>query len=226
MKDKTKRSFIITAILFLLFIIFTVIVSCVDVQSIGPQGSEVGLATLNKAVFELLGANTTWYDITEMIGIFALAVAFGFALLGGAQLIKRKSIAKVDRQILILGVFYAAVVAMYILFEVVVINYRPIILETDLEASYPSSHTMMVICIMATAMMQFDRLFRKKKALHVVLNVISAVIIAVMVAGRLLSGVHWFTDIIAGALLASALVMLYHSAVSLSDERSKNDPSK
>ncbi len=222
MKDKTKRSFIITAILFLLFITFTVVVSCVDVQCIGPQGSEVGLATLNKAVFDFLGVNSMWYDITDALGMVALAVAFGFAVLGVVQLIKRKNIAKVDRQILILGAFYAAVVVVYILFEIVIINYRPVILETDLEASYPSSHTMMVICIMATAMMQFDRLFREKRSLRVlrvVLNMISAVIIAVMVAGRLLSGVHWFTDIVAGVLLASALVMLYYSAVSLADGR-------
>lgn len=216
---KSKKLFFITGLLFLLFAAFTAIVSFVDVQPIGPEQSQIGLSTLNQFVLERLGVHLLWYNITDWLGVVAIMFAFGFALLGFLQLIKRKSLLKVDYQILLLGAFYGIVVAAYIFFEYVIINYRPIILLTSLEASYPSSHTMIVICIMTTAMIEFRRLFADRKTLQTILESVSALIVAVTVVGRMVSGVHWFTDIIAGVLLSSALVMLYYSSVKLIAEK-------
>lgn len=194
----------------MLFSIFTVIVTTVDLKPIGPEQSCVGLASLNQFVFELFGANLLWYTITDWLGVVAILFAFGFAASGLIQLIKRKSLLKVDFSILILGAFYVLVIAFYLLFENVIINYRPIILHTSLEASYPSSHTMIVICIMAAAMLQFHRLLANHRIWLIVLDCISILLIAVTIGGRLISGVHWFTDIVAGIILSSALVMLYY----------------
>ena len=213
MQKKLKKYLIITGGLFLIFILFTVMVKTVDVQPVGPDRSKVGLASVNQCVFKFFGVNLLWYDITDWLGVFAIVFALGFAVLGLFQLIKRKSIQKVDCRILLLGVFYVMVIAVYLFFEVVVVNDRPIIHSESLEASYPSSHVMFVNCIMATAMLQFHYYLRERKAWLWMSDIVSVLIITATVIGRLISGVHWFTDIVAGILLSSVLIALYCSAL-------------
>lgn len=219
--SKSKKMFGITAGLFLLFIVFTLMVLVVDVQPIGPEESKIGFATINQFVFGCLGVNILWYEITDWLGLLAVLFAMFFAVLGLVQLVKRKNLWKVDYEIILLGMFYILVAVSYLFFEIAIVNYRPVMMDNSLEASYPSSHAMIVICIMATAMIEFRKLFADKKALRAVLNTVSAAIILITVIGRLLSGVHWFTDIIAGVLLSSALVMLYYSSVIYIDEKQK-----
>ena len=194
-------------------------VKAIDVQPIGPEQSKIGFATLNQFIFNFFGVNLLWYDITDWLGIVAIVIALGFAILGLIQLIQRKNIWKIDLRILLLGVFYFIVVVFYIFFEFVIINYRPIILSQSLEASFPSSHTMIVICIMVTAMSQFHYYLQDKKVCLWIVEIASVLIIAVTIVGRLISGVHWFTDIVAGVLLSSALVALYYSALKYVEEK-------
>lgn len=219
MQRKSKIYFIMTGILFLTFIVFTVLVKTVDVKPIGPQGSEVGFAAVNEFFFVRLGTSPLWYQITSWLGFVALAVAFGFAVLGFVQMIKGRSMRKVDKRILLLGGFYFLVLVFYVLFELVIVNYRPVILSQELEASYPSSHTMLVVCIMVTAMVQFHHYLKEKKRWLLAGDILSVLIIAVTVVGRLLSGVHWFTDIIAGMILSAALILLYCSALKYIEEK-------
>lgn len=211
MQTEKRRSFVVAIGLFLTFLLFTLSVMYVDVRPIGPEGSSVGLATLNRLVSERLGVNLFWYALTDWLGLVPIAFACGFAALGLAQLVRRGSIARVDTDILLLGLFYLAVIGCYVLFERLVINYRPVLLDGNLEASYPSSHVMIVVCIMATAMMQFHRRLGNRRLLRA-LDRFSALIIAVTVLGRLVSGVHWFTDILGGLILSAALIALYRSA--------------
>ena len=98
--------------------------------------------------------------------------------------------------------------AMYIFFELFVVNYRPILINGILEASYPSTTTMLVMCIMPTTIMQFNNRI-KNETLKKLISLSIIVFILFMVIGRILSGVHWVTDIIGGAILSCGLVMLY-----------------
>ena len=214
MKKETKKNFGIAAILLGAFVVWTAAVRLVDVQPIGPQGSAVGFATINGWVHDLTGVHMALYTVTDWLGLVPSGVAMGFALLGLIQWIKRKHLSQVDFSILVLGGFYLLVMAAYVLFEVFVINYRPVLINGCLEASYPSSTTMLALCVMPTTLMQLNARIRSQTLKRWVGFGITAFIIF-MVIGRLLSGVHWFTDIIGGALLSAGLVMLYYSITSL-----------
>ena len=212
MKKIRKTSITVSISLLLAFVIWTVLVGLCDVEAIGPNGTEVGFATVNGAFHELTGVNMTLYTITDWLGLVPIAVSLGFAVCGLSQWIKRKSITRVDRDIIALGIFYIAVAATYTLFELVVINYRPILIAGNLEASYPSSTTMLVACVMPTAMMQASRRIKKAPLRGAILIIISA-FIAFTVIGRVLSGVHWLSDIIGGMLVSAGLVTAYLASI-------------
>ena len=210
MEKKNKKMLVWGVSLLWVFVLWTVLVRFVDVRAIGPRESLVGFATLNGYVHSLTGMHMSLYEITDWLGLVPIAVALGFAILGLVQWIKRKSLLKVDRSILVLGGFYMIVIAVYIVFEMVVINYRPVLINGYLEASYPSSTTMLVLCVMPTAIMQLRVRIKNEILKRGVISAIH-VFIAFVVIGRLLSGVHWFSDIIGGALLSAGLVMTYHA---------------
>ena len=210
MEKIRKKMFFMGAGFLGAFVLWTVLVSYVDVRTIGQNASSVGFATLNGYVHNLTGVNMFLYTITDWLGLVPIGVAFGFAVLGLVQWVGRKSLFKVDRSILALGGFYIIVLAMYIFFEIVVINYRPVLIDGYLEASYPSSTTMLVMCVMPTAMMQLHARIKSDVFRRCVLISIAA-FTAFMVIGRLASGVHWLTDIIGGALVSAGLVITYAS---------------
>ena len=195
------------------FLLWTAALRFVDVQAIGPEGTSVGFAALNRFVHRLTGVHMTLYVITDWLGLVPLAVAAGFGVLGLCQWIQRNDLRKVDASILVLGGFYLAVMAAFLFFEQFVVNYRPILIDGRLEASYPSSTTMLCLCVMPTAQMQLRSRIQNPTLRRCVSGSISA-FTTFMVVGRLLSGVHWFTDIVGGILLSAGLVPLYASAVS------------
>lgn len=210
MKKRNLINFVATGVLFILFIIFTIALLYIDVKPIGPNGSSVAFSAINKVVSEQLGVNMILYNITDLLSVIAILIAFGFTILGLAQFIRRKSLKRVDHSIIILGGFYLLVMAAYVFFEFNIINYRPVLIDNILEASYPSSTTMLIMCVMPTAIMQFNRLIKNRNA-KIIVNTISVVFTILIVVGRVLSGVHWFTDILGGILLSASLVVLYYS---------------
>lgn len=192
------------------FMLWTAAICLIDVQAIGPLESRVGFATLNRFFHSLTGVHMTLYTITDRLSLIPLASVLAFAALGLTQWIQRKKLSKVDRSILLLGVFYILVMALYTLFEFVIVNYRPVLINGILEASYPSSTTMLVLTVMPTTIMQLNTRIKTSAHKQWVLWTIT-VFSAFMVIGRLVSGVHWLTDIIGGALLSTGLVLLYAS---------------
>ena len=199
----------------MLTVILIALVRLVDAAPIGAQGTSIGLSHLNQFVFDLFGVNMLWYNITDWLGVAAVLTGFVFAVKGLVQLIKRRSLLKVDREILSLGGLYIVVIGLYLFFENVIINYRPIIMpdNTSPEASFPSSHTMLVCVIMGSAAMLINRYIRNKP-LNRILRAVCYVIIGVTVVGRLIAGVHWFTDILGGILISVTLLSLYEEVIS------------
>ena len=214
MKKENQRNFCIATCMLFAFFLWTATIQFIDVQTIGPQGSSVGFATLNGFVHNLTGVHMSLYAITDWLGLVPLAFVMGFALLGLVQWIKRKYLLKVDYSILVLGGFYIVVMAVYVLFEMLVVNYRPVLIGGILEGSYPSSTTMLVMCVMPTAIIQFNARIKNNVLKRFVASAIIAFIVF-MVIERLISGVHWFTDIIGGALLSAGLVMMYRAIICL-----------
>ncbi len=204
--------FWITAAVFaLLFAILTAVLCFVDVRPVGPADSSVGLATLNVAIRDLVGENAGWYALTECLGIAAIGVVLAFGILGLCQLIRRRSFAGVDPDILLLGALYVVIAGLYVIFEIWTVNCRPILMDGVLEASYPSSHTMLAVTVFGSTAMWIGK-HMARPFLRITAVMLSATLAIVMLIGRLLSGVHWATDILAAALLAVALLTAYTAA--------------
>lgn len=208
MKKTKGKLFGIAGILLAAFALWTLAVQHIDVKAIGPNGSSVGFAGLNGWVHDLTGVHMGLYVLTDWLGLLPMGFVLGFAVLGLVQWMRRRKLFRVDHDILLLGGFYLLVLILYLVFETVAVNARPVLIDGRLEASYPSSTTMLVLCVMPTAMMQLRARIRNTKVRTIVLTIL-AVFTACMVVGRLIAGVHWFTDIIGGVLLSAGLVALY-----------------
>lgn len=198
----------------LLFAAEIVLLKIYDVAAIGPRGTEVGFSHINKKVHEMTDVNMKFYELTEYMGYVAIGVCVIFALAGLVQLIKRRSLFDVDREIIALGFLFAAAIGFYVLFEKVIINYRPVIMpgETEPEASFPSSHTVLILVVMVAVMMIIGKYVGSGLAFLIRLLCVLAVIFTV--GGRLYSGVHWFTDIVGGILLSTTMLLVYAGVIS------------
>ena len=213
MKKRRLKKFCLSGFLLVMFAAWTVLVRFIDVQPIAPNDTQVGFATLNIFIHRLTGVNMFLYDLTDFLGLIPIGFAFYFAIFGLLQLVKRKSIFKVDRNIILLGLFYVALFAVFLLFELYPINYRPLLIEGNLEASYPSSTTMLVVFVMLTASMQL-KVRLNNSLMQKTASVLIYVFTAFTVVARLISGVHWFTDIVGGLFFSLGLAVMY-SALTL-----------
>ena len=203
---KNKKNILICVLLVLISIIYTLLVKYVDTSTIGPNGSVVGFSSLNSFVFNLTGNNMTLYKITEILGIIPILIALMYAVIGLIQVIDRKSL-KVDKELIALGILYIIVILIYVFFEKCIINYIPVIIDGVLEASYPSSHTLLSICICGSALLINKYLFKNKK-IYKYINIVSIISMVLIVLGRLLSGVHWASDIIGSIIISITLLKI------------------
>lgn len=221
MKDTRRRDLLAGIVLLAAFVLWTVLIRLIDVQNAGPLGSEVGFAAINVWFHRLTGVHLLIYTITDWLGFVPIIICICFGTLGLVQLIGRRSLLKVDSDILLLGAYYVVVILGYLLFEMVPINYRPILIDGNLEASYPSSTTLLVLSVMPTLKYQSDRRIANpvaQKAIKVFVIVFSSF----MVIGRLLAGVHWATDIVGSVFLSSGLFMIYRFMAEYSRPKKKH----
>ena len=217
-KANGKREIAAGAAVLLGFILWTVLIRHVDVQPVGVNGTDIGFATINVWFHELTGVHMWLYTITDWLGLVPIVVCICFGVLGLIQLIKRKSLMKVDADILLLGVYYILVILGYLIFEMIPINYRPILIEGAMEASYPSSTTLLVLSVMPTLWFQVERRADKLSVRRITIAFV-VLFSAFMVIGRLTAGVHWLTDIIGAILLSAGLYLIYRGCVILTDSK-------
>ena len=214
MKKKGKKLLISGIALFAVFVIWTWLIQCVDVKPVGQKGTEIGFATFNCWFHGITGVHMKIYTVTDWLGLVPIFVCMVFGGIGFAQLIKRKSISRVDRDLILLGIYYVVVIFAYLIFEMVPVNYRPVLIKGILEASYPSSTTLLVLSVMPTLMYQVNRR-STNPILRETVYVLTVLFSACMVLGRLIAGVHWFTDILGAVFLSAGLYCMYKAAVLL-----------
>ena len=214
MEKSEKKSLLIGSTFLAMFAVWTALIQTVDVQPLGQNETSIGFATFNCWFHHFTGVNMAIYTITDWMGLVPVTVCLIFAGVGLVQLIKRRSLFKVDADIIVLGVYFAIVFLAYAIFEMIPINYRPILIEGRMEASYPSSTTLLVLSVMSALIEQIQRRLSAIRVKRII--TIAAIAFSVfMVTGRLVSGVHWFTDIVGGELLSAGLFKLYKAAVML-----------
>lgn len=217
MNQNMRKRFVWSGILLLGFVLWTFMIQTVDVQPVGVNGTTVGFASVNTWFFHLTGVHMSIYTITDWLGLVPIAVCVGFGLLGLTQWIRRKSIASVDRDILLLGGYYILVILGYLIFEMIPINYRPVLINGAMEASYPSSTTLLVLGVMPTLIFQVNRRMADTPARKAIV-VLTVLFSAFMVIGRIIAGVHWLTDILGSVILSAGLYLIYRSAAGIGDQ--------
>lgn len=208
---KNKRNIIMSVIMTIFSGVYVYLVKTVDVKAIGPNNSSVGFSKINKAFADLVGSNMTIYKLTEIFGLLVFIIVGVYGLIGIYQLFKRKSLFKVDREIISLGILYVLMIGTYLVFEKVIINYRPIILEGKLEASFPSSHTMLAICTCVSSLMVYKKYVPEK--LNYLVMFTTVLLLTLVFLGRTLSGVHWLSDILGGVIISLTLLTYFYTIV-------------
>jgi undecaprenyl-diphosphatase len=210
---KTERTILLSGIgLMGAFAIWTLLIQRMDVQTAGPNGTRVGFATFNMWVHELTGVHMSLYTVTDWLGLVPIFICLCFGALGCVQLVSRRSLLRVDLDLILLGAYYVLVIGAYLVFEMIPINYRPILINGAMEASYPSSTTLLVLSVMPTLLFQVNRR-TKRQTVRRMTAAFVVLFSAFMVIGRLVAGVHWLTDIVGSVLLSAGLYSLYRAAV-------------
>lgn len=218
--QKALKYYLSAMIMAAVGLVYILLVKVVDVRAIGPMGSTVGFAAINGAVFNFFGVSKFWDVITDLIAGVALLTAVGFAGLGIYQLIREKSFKEVDTSFYVLAGLYVALLIVYIFFDKVwVINYRPVLEDGALEASFPSSHTILVLVVMLSAITMTDRLYEDNKLILMIVDIVAVLCAVIMVIGRLVSGVHWFTDIIGAVIISAALLSVFKGTLRMLDDK-------
>ena len=225
MEENQKSNVIIGIGLLLGFVLWTVLIQNVDVQPAGPEGTRIGFAAFNVWLHKMTGVHMMIYVVTDWLGLVPVCICLCFGAVGVIQSIKRRSLAKVDLDIILLGVYYVLIIILYLVFEMVPINYRPILINGVLEASYPSSTTLLVLSVMPTLKYQIDKR-SESRLIRIMTSIFVFLFSTFMVIGRLIAGVHWATDIIGSMLLSAGVFMIYRFVAALADKRVKNNPQR
>ena len=93
-------------------------------------------------------------------------------------------------------------------------------MDGKLEASYPSSHTMISIFISLSSII-VNRYLIKNSNINKKINIFILIVMFLIVIGRTISGVHWFSDILGGLLISAFLVKSFDTLLRIKKECTK-----
>ena len=220
MKTAGKKGIAVGISMILVFILWTILIQKVDVQPVGQNGTDIGFASVNTWFHQLTGVHMWIYTITDWLGLVPIVVCACFGFIGLTQWIRRRSLKKVDPDIILLGLYYILVILGYLIFEMIPINFRPIPIDGAMEASYPSSTTLLELSVMPTLIFQVNRK-ANQSSVKTTVTVITVLFTALMLIGRTVAGVHWLTDILGAVFLSMGLYFLYRSVVLIIDQHIK-----
>lgn len=148
-----------------------------------------------------------WSKITDIILVAALAVFAVFAILGLCQWVKRKSLKKVDKPLLLSLIPLSLMAATFIIFEkFLVLNTRP---NGSGEPSFPSTHTMVVATIFLLTAIILPNYIKSKTA-RVIMDIVMLLFIILVSVGRVLANMHWVSDVVSGLIFAVIFAVIYY----------------
>ena len=104
MKNNRKRA-LFGIVLLAAFVLWTILIRHIDVQKVDPNGTAVRFATLNVWFHQMAGVHMLIYTITDWFGVVPIIICMSFGLMGLVQLVKWRSLLRVDSSILLLGVY-------------------------------------------------------------------------------------------------------------------------
>lgn len=211
MKKLTKeniKQIIFTGLMLVLAVLFTIAVKKIDTAIV--WGKEIGFSNINIAIHNFLQTSETFDKISDIMMVVSALLLGGLVFMATYQLISGKGLKAVDRELVVSGAVLLLTAGIYFLFEAVVINFRPVLIDGYLEASYPSTH---VLFSMVVNIISIDYIISKIKNKKIMLPAVISVSVVTVVGfcSRVLSGMHWLTDIVGALLFAGALIMIYYT---------------
>lgn len=214
---KARLCYAFSALFLVLFMLLVSLLLTTDLRDTGLLESRIGLGGINLWARDAIGESHGWYLLSEVLGVLGILLAACFAALGLWQAIRRRSLRAVDKPLLCLGGLYIVLCAAYLLFELFVVNYRPVPEDGTLAPSFPSSHTLLALVIYCSAAVLFGRISHKTSRRIAVFSALGLSLL--LVVARTASGVHWLTDILGALLLGGALVLCFVGTLRLFDAR-------
>lgn len=190
----------------ILFLVLTVSLLLVDVQSAGAQ--TVGWASLNFWWHDLISVQHGWHIVSNIVATVTLLALCAMVVWQFIIMLRGKSFRAFLKQWLAFDITVILLVLCYVLFQIVVVNYRPIMIDGMAEVSYPSSHILLFATLLPLIVCECwhnvpSKVWRR------VIAVSALVLMVVGIVARALCGYHWLTDSVGALLLSAALVAWY-----------------
>lgn len=208
MTKQGKKWFLAALILTAVFVVLTITVKYVDQKNIGSQ--VIGWATINLWWRDIIGVRNFWQIASHIFAAITLIILVMFLVWQAIALLRRKSFRTMPRHWWFFDLTLIALALCYIVFQIMVINFRPLLIDGVAELSYPSSHVLLLATLWPVFILTLSREVKSRPWLRVA-SVIGIIVMTVGIIARLLSGYHWFTDIIGGIMLGAVLTCWYQA---------------
>lgn len=208
---------IILGISFLFLFCFLIILLQIDKAVIAESGKAVGLSHINKLATYSYDSDSSTFS--NLLFYATFLIVLGAVILGVFQLIKGKSLKKVDVEIIVFGISIVVAAIFWLAFDKVIkINVRPIDAS---EGSYPSTHVFLTTFFLLMGRMLLLK-YKDEKSIKISSLILVIVYIIAMVLLRVSAGKHYITDVVGGVFLGLAFYFLTTGIINII----KNKPNK